>query len=161
MMNKERTIKENVCSESPWRAVLNSLVSAPRGKLFNLQPSLTLCTARGNGSTFCLSFNKREMEPWAEHEQKERGKAFVIQQRNTKLKFIWLLCKGRGLSYHRKCKKKKGKLIMLYKNMRKFLLLGRSMDLLVKYVYHGSYDIKAFLLQTQNQRFCMKPLLPF
>lgn len=29
MMNKERAIKENVCSESPWREALNSLVSTP------------------------------------------------------------------------------------------------------------------------------------
>lgn len=61
MMNKERTIKENVCSESLWRAVLNRLVSAPWGRLFNLQPSPTLCTAQGNGPTFCLSFNKTEI----------------------------------------------------------------------------------------------------
>lgn len=61
MMNKERAIKENVCSESPWRAVLNSLVSAPRGRLFNLQPSPALGAARGNGPTFCLSFNKTEI----------------------------------------------------------------------------------------------------
>ena len=61
MMNKERAIKENVCSESPWRVALNSLVSTPRGRLFNLQPSLTLCTAQGNGPTFCLSFNKIDL----------------------------------------------------------------------------------------------------
>lgn len=45
MMNKARVIKENVCSESPWRAVLNSLVSTPKGRHFNLQPSPTLCVA--------------------------------------------------------------------------------------------------------------------
>lgn len=47
MMNKEGPIKENVCSESPWRAMLNSLVSEPRGRLFNLQPSSALlCTGK-------------------------------------------------------------------------------------------------------------------
>lgn len=61
MMNKERAIKENVCSESPWRAVLNSLVSTPRGRLFNLQPSPSLCAAQGSGPTFCWSFNKTEI----------------------------------------------------------------------------------------------------
>lgn len=53
MMNKERAIKEDVCSESPWRALLNSLASGLRGSLFNLQPSPTLCSASRNGPTFC------------------------------------------------------------------------------------------------------------
>lgn len=72
MMNKERTIKENVCSESPWRALLNSLVSTPRGRHFNLQPSPTLCTALGSGPTFCVSFNKAET-PRVAHRHAERG----------------------------------------------------------------------------------------
>lgn len=80
MMNKERAIKENVCSESPWRAVLNSLVSAPRGRLFNLQPSPTLCTAQGNGPTFCLSFNMRYGNCELDIERKKRVKA----QRNNR-----------------------------------------------------------------------------
>lgn len=58
MMNKEQAIKEKVCGESPWRVVLNSLVSTPRGRHFNLQPSPTMGLMLGNGPTFCLSFNK-------------------------------------------------------------------------------------------------------
>lgn len=76
MMNKERAIKENVCSESPWRALLNSLVSTPRGRHFNLQPSPTLCTALGSGPTFCVSFNKAEA-PRVAHRQGEELKSPV------------------------------------------------------------------------------------
>lgn len=58
MMNKKRAMQEKVCGESPWRAALNSLVSTPRGRHFNLQPSPTLGSVLGNGPTFCLSFSK-------------------------------------------------------------------------------------------------------
>lgn len=76
MMNKEGAIKENVCSESPWRAALNSLVSTPGGRHFNLQPSPTLCTALGSGPTFCVSFNKAE-KPRVAHRQGEELKSPV------------------------------------------------------------------------------------
>lgn len=61
MMNKERAIKEEVCGESPWRAALSSLVSAPRGGRFNPQPSPALGPLLGNGPTFCLSSRKAKI----------------------------------------------------------------------------------------------------
>lgn len=58
MMNKERAVKEKVRGESPWRAALNSLVSTPRGRHFNLQPLPVLGSVLGSGPTFCLSLSK-------------------------------------------------------------------------------------------------------